>query len=160
MAARESAREGVPVNVENLALTNGSMQAVTLVGQALMQDRGDVVITENFTYSGTLSAYRGIGLDIVGIGMDEQGMRMDLLESALESLRREGRRVRFIYTLTTYQNPTGTCLPLDRRRTLIDLARAYVDMGDPSGAKSILEEVLEEGDEGQRQQAQQLLDSL
>jgi pilus assembly protein FimV len=44
--------------------------------------------------------------------------------------------------------------------TKLDLARAYVDMGDPSGARSILEEVLDEGDEGQRQQAQQLLDSL
>jgi pilus assembly protein FimV len=44
--------------------------------------------------------------------------------------------------------------------TKLDLARAYVDMGDPSGAKSILEEVLDEGDEGQKQQAQQLIDSL
>jgi len=44
--------------------------------------------------------------------------------------------------------------------TKLDLARAYVDMGDPGGAKNILEEVLEEGDESQRQQAQQLLDSL
>lgn len=44
--------------------------------------------------------------------------------------------------------------------TKLDLARAYVDMGDPAGARSILEEVLDEGDDGQRQQAQQLLDSL
>ncbi len=44
--------------------------------------------------------------------------------------------------------------------TKLDLARAYVDMGDPAGARSILEEVLDEGDEGQKQQAQQLLDSL
>ena len=44
--------------------------------------------------------------------------------------------------------------------TKLDLARAYVDMGDPAGARSILEEVLDEGDEAQRQQAQQLLDSL
>ena len=44
--------------------------------------------------------------------------------------------------------------------TKLDLARAYVDMGDPSGARSILEEVLDEGDEAQKQQAQQLLDSL
>ncbi len=44
--------------------------------------------------------------------------------------------------------------------TKLDLARAYVDMGDPAGARSILEEVLEEGDESQRQQAQQLLDTL
>jgi pilus assembly protein FimV len=44
--------------------------------------------------------------------------------------------------------------------TKLDLARAYVDMGDPAGARSILEEVLDEGDAAQRQQAQKLLDSL
>ncbi|MFQ6007199.1 MAG: FimV/HubP family polar landmark protein, partial [Woeseia sp.] len=44
--------------------------------------------------------------------------------------------------------------------TKLDLARAYVDMGDPGGARSILEEVLDEGDDSQKQQARQLLDSL
>lgn len=125
MAARESEREGVLVDPELLALTNGSMQAVTLVGQALMDAPGDVVITEEFTYSGTISAYKGIGLDIQGVGMDEQGMRMDLLEQTISRLVDEDRRPRFIYTLTTYQNPTGTCMPLARKQTLIEIARRF-----------------------------------
>lgn len=125
MAQREAEREGVEVDPDLIALTNGSMQSVTMVGQALMQERGDVVITEKFTYSGTISAYKGIGLDMVGIEMDEDGMRMDHLEDTLKRLDAEGRRPRFIYTLTNYQNPTGSVMPLERKQELLALARRF-----------------------------------
>ena len=125
MAERESQREGVEVDPECLALTNGSMQAVTLVGQALRENDQDIVITEEFTYSGTIDAYRGIGLRMVGIGMDENGMRMDLLEEKLGELEAVGKKPKFIYTLTTYQNPTGTCMPESRKRELIQLAARF-----------------------------------
>ena len=58
MAKRESDREGVEVLPENLALTNGSMQALTLIAEALMKGKDDVVVTEELTYSGTIGAYR------------------------------------------------------------------------------------------------------
>lgn len=125
MADRESQREGVPVDPEMIALMNGSMQAVTLAGQALMQEPGDIVITEEYTYSGTIGAYKGIGLTMVGVAMDEQGMRMDALSETLEKLHRAGQKVRFIYTLTTYQNPTGTCMPLHRKKQLLEIAGRY-----------------------------------
>lgn len=125
MAQRESQREGVGVDPELLALTNGSMQAVTLVGQALMTSPGDKVITEAYTYSGTIGAYKGIGLDMVGIPMDDHGMRMDALEAKLEELAVQGSLPKFIYTLTTYQNPTGTCMPVSRKMELIELAKRY-----------------------------------
>ncbi len=125
MAQRESSREGVSVDPEDLALTNGSMQAVTLAGQAFMESPGDIVITEEYTYSGTINAYKGIGLTMQGVGMDEQGMRIDLLEQALATLAGEGRLPKFIYTLTTYQNPTGTCMPKARKLEMIALARDY-----------------------------------
>jgi len=125
MAERESQREGVPVDPEMIALMNGSMQAVTLAGQALMQAPGDIVITEEYTYSGTISAYKGIGLTMVGVAMDEQGMRMDALADTLQKLQRSAQKVRFIYTLTTYQNPTGTCMPLSRKKQLLEIADRY-----------------------------------
>jgi DNA-binding transcriptional MocR family regulator len=81
MAPRESEREGVSVNPKNMMLKNGSMQAVTLAGQALMSAPGDLVITESDTYSGTIAAYKGIGLERVGIPVDADGMHMDLLEA-------------------------------------------------------------------------------
>lgn len=125
MAERESQREGVPVDPEMIALMNGSMQAVTLAGQALMQAPGDIVITEEYTYSGTISAYKGIGLTMLGVAMDEQGMRMDALADTLQKLQRSDQKVRFIYTLTTYQNPTGTCMPLSRKKQLLEIADRY-----------------------------------
>lgn len=81
MAPRESEREGVSVNPKNMMLKNGSMQAVTLAGQALMSAPGDLVITESDAYSGTIAAYKGIGLEQVGTPVDADGMRMDLLEA-------------------------------------------------------------------------------
>lgn len=122
MAQRESEREGVAVDPEMMALTNGSMQGVTLVGQALMESPGDQVITEAFTYSGTINAYKGIGLDMVGIPVDESGMRMDYLEAHLRSMT---KKPKFIYALTAYQNPTGVNLSLERRHRLIELAAEY-----------------------------------
>jgi len=124
MAKREGDREGVPVNPDHIALTNGSMQAVTLVAEALTEP-GDAVITEEFTYPGTLSAYRSLKLDIHGIGMDAHGMRMDLLKDKLTTLKAEDRLPKFIYVLTNYQNPGGTVMPQPRREELIALAQRF-----------------------------------
>ena len=124
MAKREGEREGVPVNPDHIALTNGSMQAVTLVAEALTEP-GDVVITEEFTYPGTLSAYRSLKLDIHGIGMDEQGMRIDLLKEKLTALKAADRLPKFIYVLTNYQNPGGTVMPQSRREELIALSKTF-----------------------------------
>jgi 2-aminoadipate transaminase len=122
MARRESEREGVLVDPEKIALMNGSMQAVTLAGQALMEQPGDSVITEAFTYSGTIAAYRGIGLKMEGIPVDDQGMRVDLLAEKLDAMP---VKPKFIYTLTSYQNPTGTTMSLARRSALIELAEQH-----------------------------------
>ena len=62
---------------------------------------------------------------MVGVPMDEQGMRMDLLAQKLDQLIEEGRKPRFIYTLTTYQNPTGSCMPALRKLELIELAKTH-----------------------------------
>ena len=122
MARRESEREGVDVDPEKIALMNGSMQAVTLAGQALMDRPGDIVITEAFTYSGTIAAYRGIGLEMEGIPVDEEGMRVDVLAEKLDTMP---IKPKFIYTLTSYQNPTGTTMSLARRCALIELAEKH-----------------------------------
>ena len=125
MAKREFDREGVRIDPERIALTNGSMQAVTLVAEALCKGRDDVVVMEEYCYSGTISAYRGLGIDMIGIPLDGRGMRTDALQAALERLRDEGRPPRFLYVLATYQNPTGSVMPLERRIELLRIARAY-----------------------------------
>lgn len=120
MARRESEREGVPVDPDHMALTNGSMQGVTLVAEALTRP-GDTVVCEEFTYVGTIGAYRSLGIDMQGLPVDEDGMRVDRLEAKLDELG-EARRPKFIYALTTYQNPTGATMPVERRRRLVEIA--------------------------------------
>lgn len=120
MAARESEREGITVDPNLITLLNGSMQAVTLTAEALTQP-GDTVICEELTYSGTIGAYRTLGIDMVGLPVDNDGMRVDLLEAKLDELG-EARKPKFIYALTTYQNPTGTNLSFHRRHQLIEIA--------------------------------------
>lgn len=121
MAKRETEREGVTVDPDLVALMNGSMQAVTLTAEAMTQP-GDTVICEEVTYVGTISAYQTLKLNMVGVPVDANGMQVDQLATTLDELG-EARKPKFIYTLNTYQNPTGTNLSLDRRHRLIEIAR-------------------------------------
>ena len=125
MARRESERESVVVDPNHVILTNGSMQAVTLTAEALQENPGDTVIVEEFCYPGTLSAYRSLRLDMVGIRLDEGGMCLDHLEAELGRLQAENRLPRFIYAISTYQNPTGFVMPKARRLEMITLARRF-----------------------------------
>jgi 2-aminoadipate transaminase len=125
MAAREATREGVEVDPDHLILTNGSMQGVTLTAEALQDQPGDTLILEEYSYPGTLSAYRSLRYDMVGIPLDEGGMRMDVLSDELKRLNREKRLPKFIYAISTYQNPTGFTMPRDRRLEMIALADRY-----------------------------------
>jgi len=125
MAQREATRESVAVDPDHLILTNGSMQAVTLTAEVLMDYPGDSVILEEFSYPGTLSAYRSLKYNMVGIKLDEGGMRIDHLEEQLHRLNSEGKLPKFIYAISTYQNPTGFVMPKARRLEMIELARKY-----------------------------------
>lgn len=123
MARRESEREGVDVHPDSIALMNGSMQAVTLVAEALTQP-GDTIICEEFTYVGTIGTYKSLGVVMDGLPVDHDGMKVELLEDRLQSLGNE-RKPKFIYVLTTYQNPTGTQLSTDRRLQLLEIAQKH-----------------------------------
>ena len=101
------------------------MQGVTLVAEALARGPGDIVVTEELTYSGTIGAYKGLGLQLEGVALDEQGMRVDALEAKLGSLQRAGTPPAFVYTLATYQNPTGSVMPKGRRLELLEVARRF-----------------------------------
>ena len=125
LAARESAREGVEVDPDHIVLTNGSMQGVTLVAETFCEGSGDRVVLEELTYNGTIEAYRALGIEMVGVPVDGNGMRTDRLAETLDEMAREGRPPRFIYTLATYQNPTGAMMPRARRAELLAAAKRH-----------------------------------
>ncbi|MCS7207640.1 MAG: PLP-dependent aminotransferase family protein [Dehalococcoidia bacterium] len=115
---------GIRTDRDHVLLTSGSMQGLNLIFEALL-DPGDIVLTEDFFYLGTLRSLRRFGARVIGIPCDQQGMRMDALEETLATLKRFGLRPKLLYTIPTFQNPQGSELPVERRRRLIELAHAY-----------------------------------
>jgi 2-aminoadipate transaminase len=105
-------------------MTSGSLQGLDLVNRTLLE-RGDTVIIEEDCYQGTITRLNRLGVNVVGIPLDRDGMRMDALAAALEELARKGVRPKYIYTIPTVQNPTATILPVERRREMLRLARAH-----------------------------------
>ena len=95
---------------------------IDLVCKTLL-DPGDVVIAEAPTYPGAVPVFSSYQADVVQIELDEDGMRVDLMEEALDRLDAEGRVPKFIYTVPSFQNPGGVTLSLERRRRLVEVAR-------------------------------------
>jgi 2-aminoadipate transaminase len=114
------ANQGVHGSADRVLVTSGSTQGIDLACRVFL-DEGDVVLAENPTFLGATELFRAYGARIAGIDTDNDGMRMDSLEAAL----RAEPRAKFIYTIPTFQNPTGTTMPLDRRHRLVELAREW-----------------------------------
>ncbi len=118
-------REGVALPIDNISITSGSMQALELVLGTFINP-GDTVLTEEFTYSGTLGIMRHFQANIVGIPMDYiNGMNMDALEAELKGLKSKNIRPSLIYTTSNHQNPTGAILSIERRQRMLALAEEY-----------------------------------
>jgi 2-aminoadipate transaminase len=117
-------RTGMEITTEEVLLTTGSLQAMDLVNELLLEE-GDVVVLEAANYGGALSRLRRLGVDYVGIELDDGGMRMDLLREALAFLKEQGRQVKYIYTIPTIQNPTGTIMSRERRLEMLEIAREF-----------------------------------
>lgn len=115
---------GIRCEADEILITSGSLQALDLVNGILLT-RGDTVIIEQATYQGALSRLQRLGVQAVGIPLDGEGMRVDALAAALDDLKRRGTRPKYIYTVPTVQNPTGTILSEARRREMLRLAAQY-----------------------------------
>jgi len=124
LAAKLKRDAGITATVDDILLVSGSLQALDLVNGVLLE-RGDTVIVERDNYQGTLTRLQRLGVTAVGIPLDAGGMRMDALEAALKDLKARGVRPKFIYTIPTVQNPTGTILDVGRRETMLKLADDY-----------------------------------
>jgi 2-aminoadipate transaminase len=83
------------------------------------------VIVERDTYQGMLNRYARAGVNAVGVPLDDHGLRIDALEETLRALRAKGVRPKYIYTIPTVQNPTGSIMPVERRTALLALAETY-----------------------------------
>jgi 2-aminoadipate transaminase len=115
---------GIGCTADDILIVSGSLQALDLVNHTLLA-RGDTVIVEQDSYQGALNRLTRLGVNMVGIPLDDDGMRMDALAAALEDLKGKNIQPKYIYTIPTVQNPTGTIMPESRRLELLRLSQHY-----------------------------------
>jgi DNA-binding transcriptional MocR family regulator len=116
------ALEGIRANPDDVVVTTGSQQALDLISRIFI-DPGDVVLVEAPSYVGALGTFRQYQASVVHVEMDNDGLVPDSLRAAIKSVRAAGRKIKFLYLIPNYQNPTGVCLPADRRTEILSICR-------------------------------------
>jgi 2-aminoadipate transaminase len=124
IAERTLRLEGRAIDRHSVMLTLGGVQAITLACRAFL-DPGDLLAVEAPTWGAALSAASQAGAEALAIPMDADGMQVDVLEEELARLAADGKRIKMLYTIATFNTPTGWSLSLPRRRKLLELATRY-----------------------------------
>jgi 2-aminoadipate transaminase len=112
---------GIQGAADRLVVTTGSQQGLDLIGRVLL-DPGDVALMELPSYTGAISAFRNVGAALVGVRQDPDGVNLEALDETYLTLTASGRRVKFLYLVPNFQNPTGLLISGAKRRQVIDWA--------------------------------------
>ena len=116
--------EGVQASAEDVVVTVGAQQALDLITKIFV-DPGDVVVAEAPSYVGALGTFAAYQADVVHVPLDEGGLVPSALRETLARLRAQGRRVKFLYTVPTFQNPAGVTLTTARRAQILEICAEY-----------------------------------
>ncbi len=119
LLAREAVSAADPARVDEIMITSGSIQGLTLISNTLLT-AGDLVLVENPTFFGALQSFNAVKARLLFIPTDRNGMNIDFLEQILVR-----QRPKLLYTIPTFQNPSGYVLSLERRRRLLALAHRH-----------------------------------
>jgi 2-aminoadipate transaminase len=112
-------QRGIETDVGRLLVTTGSQQGLDLVARVLL-DPDDVVLVELPTYTGAITAFRNVQAAMVGVPQEADGIDLAALDETYDRLTRAGRRVRLVYLVPNFQNPTGLLIGLRKRRQLLE----------------------------------------
>jgi DNA-binding transcriptional MocR family regulator len=118
------ALEGVQASADDVVVTVGAQQALDLITKIFV-DPGDVVLAEAPSYVGALGTFAAYQADVVHVPLDEGGLIPSALRETLARLRAQGRRVKFLYTVPTFQNPAGVTLTTARRAQILEICAEY-----------------------------------
>jgi len=122
--AERASKDGIQTNEEQVIISSGSQQALDAVGKIFLNP-GDTAILGLPTYLGGINAFRSYETNLTGIPLDQDGMRIDILEESIKKMLKEDIIPKFIYVVPTFQNPAGVVMPESRRKKLIDIANEY-----------------------------------
>ena len=111
---------GVYNDGDELIMTTGAQQAIDLAAKVLLEV-GDGVIIEKPSFIGSLNSFRSYGAKLYDVDVEEDGMNLAQVEELLEN----NKNIKFIYTIPTFQNPSGTTMRVEKRKALLELAKKY-----------------------------------
>ena len=120
LADRIKQRQNRDIGPAGVMLFNGSAQGLATLA-ATFCDPGDGVVVEALSFPFMVGYLASTGAELSTVAIDEEGMDIDALEKTLDTMEERGTRPKLVYTIPTYQVPTGTCMPLHRRERLVDL---------------------------------------
>ncbi|MCP4550017.1 MAG: PLP-dependent aminotransferase family protein [bacterium] len=120
IAKRMNDKRGTGLDIDSVLITSGSQQGLDMCGKLLL-DEGDVVLCESPTYIGAISAFKIFGPRFVEVPTDDDGLIIDELEERI----RNNDKVKMIYVIPDFQNPSGRCWSLERRRQFMELVNKY-----------------------------------
>lgn len=111
---------GMDATLDNIMITSGSQQGLELTSKMFI-DHGDTVIVENPTYLTAISPFKSYGANLATVDTDDDGIIIEDLIKMIES----NEKVKFIYLIPDFQNPTGRCMSLERRKQVVEIAEKY-----------------------------------
>lgn len=111
---------GVYNDGDELIMTTGAQQAIDLAAKVLLEV-GDGVIIEKPSFIGSLNSFRSYGAKLYDVDVEDDGMNL----AQVEELLKNNKNIKFIYTIPTFQNPSGTTMRVEKRKALLDLAKKY-----------------------------------
>ena len=116
--------EGADVTKDNILIVSGSQQALDLIGKIFI-DPGDPIIIGLPSYLGAIQAFKSFRANMVGARLDKQGIDVDTVEDILRTYTAKGQKIKFVYVVPDFQNPSGVTLTLERRERLLELCYEY-----------------------------------
>ena len=120
IADRMNSKNKTNVAKDSILITNGSQQGLDFSGKVFL-DEGDVVLCESPSYLGAINAFKAYGPKFVEVPTDNKGMIMEELEKILQTTD----RVKMIYVIPDFQNPTGRTWPIERRKKFMEIINKY-----------------------------------
>lgn len=117
-------RRAIQSTTEEICITSGSQQALDLIGR-LFLDPGDVVLVELPSYIGAIGAFRNLQAELVGVRQAPDGIEIEDLTARIEACQRAGKKVKLLYVIPNFQNPSGLTISSAKRRALLDVAARY-----------------------------------
>jgi len=112
------------IEKDNILITSASQQGLDIVGKVFLNPDDSIIIGRP-SYVGALGAFNSYSARFVGVELDEEGMRIDILGETLKKMQHEGALPKFIYVIPDFQNPAGVSMTLERRKTLLEIAKEF-----------------------------------